>query len=154
MSTSDQTSVQPLTLAPYIVVKDAARAIEFYVQTFGGTETFRLAAPGGKIGHAEIALGNATLMLADEHPDFGALSPATVGGSPVRMHLTVDDVDAVVTRALAAGATLLRPVKDEFYGERTGMILDPFGHLWFIATKIAEVSAEEMQERFSAVTQR
>jgi PhnB protein len=151
MSQSEPGTITAVTLAPYIIVKDAVRAIEFYCANFGATETFRLATPEGKIGHAELSLGNATLMLADEHPDFGALSPTTVGGSPVRMHLTVNDVDVVVARALAAGATLLRPVKDEFYGERTGMILDPFGHLWFIATRVHDVSADDMQERFTLV---
>ncbi|MGQ0641079.1 MAG: VOC family protein [Gemmatimonadaceae bacterium] len=151
MSKAQTKNVAALTLAPYIIVKDAVRAIDFYTQILGGDETFRLATPEGKIGHAEVSLGNATLMLADEHADFGALSPPTIGGSPVRLHLTVPDVDAVIARALAAGATLLRPIKDEFYGERTGMILDPFGHLWFIATQIADVSADEMQERFTSV---
>lgn len=138
------------TIAPYIIVNGAERAIEFYTEALGGREMSRLTGPDGKIGHAELKFGDALLMLAEEHPDFGALSPHSVGGSPVRLHLTVDDTDVVVERAVAAGATILRPVKDEFYGERTGMILDPFGHAWFIATHIADVSTDEAQRRYTS----
>ena len=138
------------TVSHLVAVNGAERAIEFYTKAFGARETSRLSAPDGKIGHAELMLGDALLMLADEHPDFGALSPHTVGGSPVRLHLTVDDTDAVVDRAVAAGATVLRPVKDEFYGERTGMILDPFGHAWFIAAHIDDVSIDEAQRRYTS----
>jgi len=105
------------TVSHLVAVNGAERAIEFYTKAFGARETSRLSGPDGKIGHAELMLGEALLMLADEHPDFGALSPHTVGGSPVRLHLTVDDTDAVVERAVAAGATVLRPVKNEFYGD-------------------------------------
>src|SRR5215218_5682200 len=106
-------------LSPYITVKDAAAALDFYREAFGAEEQFRLKAPEGKIGHAEIRIGEATLMLSDEWPDFGALSPPTIGGSPVKLHLYVDDADATVARAVAAGATLLRPVADQFYGDRS-----------------------------------
>src|SRR5882724_3304990 len=115
------------TVTPYLIVRNATRAIGFYREAFGAEELFRLKEPGGKIGHAELRLGDSTIMLADEYPDFGALSPAAIGGSPVRLHLHVDNVDAVMRRAIAAGATELRAAKDEFYGERAGMLADPFG---------------------------
>src|SRR5271156_6308828 len=104
----------------YLIVNDAARAIEFYKQAFGATETMRLHGPGERIGHAEIRIGNSNIMLADEFPDFGAVSPETLGGSPVKIHLQVDDVDAVAARAVAAGARVVQPVQDQFYGERSG----------------------------------
>ncbi len=137
------------SVTPYLIVRDAARAIDFYAKAFGARELFRLSEPDGKIGHAELAIGHATIMLADEYPDFGALSPPTVGGSPVKLRLEVADADAVIARAVAAGATVLRPPKDQFYGDRSGMILDPFGHSWFIAAPIGDVSPAEMQRRFT-----
>src|SRR6478735_4228616 len=136
-------------ITPYLIVRDAEAAIAFYVEAFGAEERFRLTDHhSGKIGHADLALGDAGLMLADEHPDFGALSPITIGGTPVKLHLSVDDSDAVVARAERAGAIVLRPVQDQMHGERSGMIADPFGHQWFISTPIAEVSPEEMQARY------
>jgi len=138
------------TLTPYLIVKDAARAIEFYKRALGAQEQFRLEGPDGRIGHAELRIGTSRFMLADEHPDFGALSPASIGGSPVSLHLQVDDVDAVVGRAASAGAVVLRPVRNEFYGERTGTIPDPFGHHWHVATTVEEVTVEEMQARYEA----
>lgn len=138
-----------LTLTPYIVVSDARAAIEFYEEAFGAKSLFSLVDPGdGKIGHAELSVAGGRLMIADEYPDFGALSPATLGGSPVKLHLYVDDVDAVFARALALGATETRPVKDEFYGDRVGSLTDPFGHSWMISTRKTEVSPEEMQRRW------
>jgi len=137
-------------LSPYLIVKGAAEALEFYGKAFGARELYRLSEPGGKIGHAELEIGHCRLMLADEYPDFGALSPVTVGGSPVSLHLYVEDVDAVVARATAAGATLLRPVQDEFFGDRTGMVTDPFGHKWHLASRKEDVSPEEMQRRMNA----
>jgi PhnB protein len=137
-------------LTPYLIVKDAARAIEFYTRAFGAEEVLRVDGPDGRVGHAEIRIGDSFVMLADEHPDFGALSPISVGGSPVNLHLYVDDVDRVVERAASAGAVILRPVKNEFYGDRTGMIVDPSGHRWHLATVVEEVSAEEMKARFEA----
>jgi len=137
-------------LAPYLIVKGAARAIEHYVEAFGAKEIYRLCEPSGKVGHAELEIGSSRFMLADEYPDWGALSPITVGGSPVSLHLYVDDVDAVVARAVACGATLLRAVKDEFFGDRTGQVVDPFGHKWFLATRKEQVSPEEMQRRMDA----
>ena len=136
-------------ITPYLIVGDAAAAIAFYIKAFGAEESFRLTDPhSGKIGHADLKVGDAGLMLADEHPDFGALSPATIGGTPVKLHLSVADSDATVARAERAGATVLRPVQDQMHGERSGMIVDPFGHQWFIGTPVAEVSPEEMQARY------
>ena len=138
------------TLSPYIAVRGAAAAIDFYVAAFGAIERFRLVDPSdGRIGHAEIALGSAVMMLSDEYPDFGAHSPESIGGSPTKLHLYVEDVDAVFSRALAAGATELRPVKDQFHGDRSGLLEDPFGHQWFLASRKEDVSAEEMQLRWS-----
>jgi PhnB protein len=139
------------SVTPHLVFRDTTKAIDFYRRAFGATEDFRLVEPAGRVGHAEITLGAARLMLCDEYPDFGALSPATVGGSPIRLHLYVDDSDAFVAKAAAEGATVLRPVADQFYGDRTGTIADPFGYTWTIATRREEVSPEEMQKRFTAV---
>jgi PhnB protein len=133
----------------YLIVKGAAQALEFYQRAFGATEVYRLAEPSGRIGHSELRIGGSTLMLADEYPDFGALAPSSLGGTPVSLHLRVEDVDAFMKRAVAAGATVLRAAKDEFYGERSGMIADPFGHQWYVATHIEDVSPEEMQRRFT-----
>jgi PhnB protein len=141
---------QPV-LSPHLIVKDAARAIAFYTQAFGARELFRLTEPGGKVGHAEMDVAGARLALADEYPDFGALAPQTVGGSPVAIHLYVADVDAVVARAVGAGAIVLRPPKDEFYGDRAAMLADPFGHKWQVATRRENVTPAEMQRRFRAL---
>jgi PhnB protein len=135
---------------PYLIVKDAARAIEFYKRAFGATELLRMAAPGGKIGHAEIKIGDSPIMLADEVPDMGALSPESLGGTPVSILLYVEDVDAVFNQAIAAGAKIQRPVKDQFYGDRTGGVTDPFGHVWYVATHKEDVSPEEMRKRAAA----
>lgn len=140
-------------VTPYLIVKGATEAIEFYHTIFGAKEIFRLTEPNGKIAHAEIHIGTAVIMLADEYPDHGAISPHALGGSPVMIHLRVDGVDDVVNKSLSAGATLIRAVKDEFFGDRNGMIMDPFGHTWMIATRIEVVSHEEMQRRFSAAFQ-
>jgi PhnB protein len=140
-------------LSPYLIAKSADQAIRFYVEVFGARERYRLAEPSGKIGHAELEIGGSVLMIADEYPDFGALSPVTIGGTPVNLHLYVADVDATVARAVAAGATLLRAVKDEFFGDRTGMVVDPAGHRWHLATRLKDVSPEEMQKAFSAMFQ-
>lgn len=137
-------------LAPYLIVNGAARAIEFYVRAFGAKEKFRLAEPTGKIGHAELEIAGGLVMLADEYPDFGALSPPTIGGTPVSIHLYVADVDALVARAEAAGATVLRPLTDEFFGDRVAMLADPFGHKWHLATHKEDVSPAEMQRRMDA----
>ncbi|MGH8651112.1 MAG: VOC family protein [Gammaproteobacteria bacterium] len=132
---------------PYLCVKGAASAIEFYKKAFGATELMRLAAPDGKVGHAEIKIGDAPIMLADEHPEMNFQSPPTLGGSPVTLHLYVEDVDAFVLQAVAAGARLVRPVEDQFCGDRSGHLVDSFGHVWSIGTHKKDVSPEEMEKR-------
>jgi PhnB protein len=136
------------TATPYLIIKDAARAIAFYKQAFAATELMRFADPSGKIGHAEIKIGNSPIMLADEHPDMGYRSPQSLGGTPVSILLYVADVDAQFRQALAAGAKEMRPVKDQFYGDRSGTLVDPFGHVWTIATHKEDVSLEEVNRRF------
>ena len=138
------------SVTPYLVVDDAAGAIEFYKAAFGATEVMRMAAPGGKVGHAEIEVGGSRVMLADEYPDMGARSPKAFGGSPVSLHLYVEDVDAVIGKARAAGAKELRPVKDQFYGNRTGTVEDPFGHVWHIATHKEDLAPDELRRRAKA----
>jgi PhnB protein len=139
------------TVTPYLIVKDAARALDFYKKAFGAKETMRFPGPGGKIGHAEIKIGNSPIMLADEHPQMGASSPQTLGGSPVSLCLYVEDADGLFDRAVSAGAKVVRPLKDQFYGDRSGTVADPFGHVWTIATHKEDVSPEEMQKRMQAV---
>jgi PhnB protein len=141
------------SVTPYIVVDGAARAIEFYKQAFGATELFRMDGPDGRVAHAEIKIGDSHVMLGDESPEMGARSPQSIGGSPVSLMLYVDDVDAVVGRAVEAGATLKRPVADQFYGDRTGGIEDPFGHFWYVATHVEDVPPEELQKRAAAAHQ-
>lgn len=138
------------TVSAYLVVQDSSTAIDFYGRAFGATELFRLTGPDGKVGHAEIRIGNSIIMLADEFPDFGALSPQTIGGCPIKLHLVVDNADAAMSRAIAAGGTQLRAATDQFYGERAGLIADPFGYSWFLAQKIEDVSVQEMQRRWDA----
>lgn len=137
-------------VTPHLVARDAAAALAFYGRAFGAVERYRLVEPSGKIGHAEFTVGDAVVMIADEYPDFGALSPAAFGGSPIKLLLYVADCDAVVRTAVDAGATLLRPVKDQFHGDRSGMVVDPAGFTWTIATRREDVSPEEMQRRFTA----
>lgn len=129
----------------HLVVSDGNAAIDFYKQAFGAEETMRLDEPGGKVGHAELKLGSMTLSISDEYPDYGALSPKTIGGSPVKIHLDVTDVDAFAAHAIQAGATLIRPVEDQFYGDRAGQLLDPFGYTWHVSTHIKDVPVEDMQ---------
>ncbi len=138
------------SVTPYLIVDGAAAAIEFYKNVFGASERMRFAAPGGRIGHAELIIGGSVIMLADEHPEMGARGPHSIGGSPVGIHLYIEDVDAVASRAVAAGAKLLRPAADQFYGDRLGTIEDPFGHLWHIATHIEDVPPDEMRRRAEA----
>jgi len=136
--------------SPYMVVSGCEDALSFYEQAFGAVETYRLTDPvDGRIGHAEMRIGETMIFLADEYPDFGALSPDSMGGSPVKMHLEVDDADSFIETAVLAGATVLRPARDEFFGHRTGLVSDPFGYSWFIASKMEEVSAEEAQKRWN-----
>jgi PhnB protein len=139
-------------VTPFLVVSDAARAMEFYKAAFGAKERMRMAGPGGKIVHAEMTIGDAVIMVADEFPEWGNLSPESLNGSPVRMALYVEDVDDVASRAVAAGAKVLIPVADQFYGDRSGRLADPFGHLWMVATHIEDVSPGEMQKRMDALS--
>lgn len=141
------------TVTPYLYIKDAGRALEFYKQAFGATEVFRMDGPDGRVGHAEIKIGDSHIMLADEFPEMNARSPQTIGGSPVSLLLYVEDVDTVFNRAVETGAKSLKPVQDQFYGDRTGGIEDPFGHVWYIATHIEDVSPEEMHQRAAAAHQ-
>jgi uncharacterized glyoxalase superfamily protein PhnB len=135
----------------YLHVKDAAKAIDFYIQAFGAKELFRLAEPSGRIGHAQLDFNGTTVMLADEFPEYGIKGPATLGGSGVTIHLHVDNADEVVARAIEAGAKLQTEVTDRFYGERSGSIIDPFGHRWNIGHSIEAVTPEEMQKRYSTM---
>lgn len=137
------------TLRAHATVHDAKAAIAFYVKAFGAVELFRLAEPAGRVGHAEIQIGDSVLMLNDEYPDFGAKSPASVGGSPVAFHIQVKDADAAFDRAVKAGATVVRPVQDEFYGDRMGMVACPFGYRWSLAMTKEQVSPAEMQKRWT-----
>jgi len=134
-------------VTPYLIIAGAAKAIDFYAKAFGATELLRMAAPGGMIGHAEIRVGRGIVMLADEHPDMGYRGPRSLGGTPVSLMVYVEDVDAVFKRALAAGAKERKPVQDQFYGDRTGTLEDPFGHVWHIATHVEDVPPEEMKRR-------
>jgi PhnB protein len=138
------------SVTPYIIVGDGARAIEFYKEAFGATELFRMDGPDGKIGHAEIKIGDSHVMLADEHPEMNARSAQTLGGSPVSLLVYVEDVDATFSRAIEAGATERRPVANQFYGDRVGGLEDPFGHVWYVATHVEDVAPEELQKRAAA----
>lgn len=135
----------------YLRVRDAARAITFYERAFGATEKFRLTEPSGRVGHAELRFGPATVMLSDEFPEYGIRGPAE--GSPVTssMHLHVDDCDAAMARAVEAGATVIRPATDQFYGERSGAVRDPFGHEWLLGHEIEPLTTDEMQRRYTAM---
>jgi len=148
-------SVKPVpegyhTVTPFLTVRDALRAIEFYKKAFGASELFRFPAPGGKIGHAEIKIGDSPIMLADQYPEMGYKGPQALGGSPVSITLYVEDVDSVFNRAVASGASVKEALQDKFYGDRTGTIIDPFGHIWHIATHKVDVSLEEMDRRAKA----
>ena len=138
------------SVTPYLIVDGAAAALEFYSKAFGAKEVLRFPAPGGRIGHAEIMIGDSHVMLADEHPEMGIRGPKAIGGSPISIMLYVEDVDAVAKQAEAAGAKITRPVADQFYGDRTGGLEDPFGHTWYVATHVEDMSEEEMQKRMAA----
>lgn len=139
------------TATPYLIIQGAAKAIEFYKQAFGATELMRLDGPDGKIGHAEIKIGDSPIMLADEHPEMGYRGPQSLGGTPVSLMLYVEGVDAMVAQAVALGATLQRPIQNQFYGDRSGTLTDPFGHVWTIATHVEDVSPEEINVRMEAM---
>jgi PhnB protein len=150
-------AVQPVpegyhTLTPYLIVKKAAAALEFYANALGATELFRLADPSGKIGHAEMKIGDSAFMLADEFPDMGAVAPQKGQGHAVSFLVYVSDVDAAYARAIDAGCTVVKPVKDQFYGDRSGTFVDPFGHMWTLATHVEDVPPDEMQRRIEAMT--
>jgi PhnB protein len=136
---------------PYLCVSNAAKAIEFYEKAFGAKEKFRLTEPSGRIGHAEMDFAGMTLMLSDEFPEYGIRSASTIGATAVTIHLHVDNADAMVAKAVECGANLERAVQDEFYGERGGVVRDPFGHRWLIGHHIEDVSPEEMQRRYTAM---
>jgi len=148
-------SVKPIpegyhTATPYLVVDGAAAAIDYYKAAFGAVELLRMDGPDGRIGHAEIRIGDSPIMLADEHPEIGARGPKSIGGCPISIMLYVEDVDAVVEQAVAAGGKVTRPVADQFYGDRTGGLEDPFGYTWYVATHVEDVEPEELQKRFEA----
>ena len=138
-------------LYAYLCVRDAQAAMAYYTRAFGARELFRLTEPGGRVGHAEMDFDGHTLMLSEEYPDMGVRSPDGLGGTPVTLHLHVDDADALIARAVAAGGTLERSAQDHFYGERSGTVRDPFGHRWLIGHAIEAVTPQEMQRRYSAL---
>ena len=139
------------TATPYLIIDGAAKALDFYKRIFGAVEKMRMPSPGGKVGHAEIKIGDSMIMLADEHPDMGARSPRAFGGSGVGIMLYVEDVDKTVKAALADGAKLVQPVEDKFYGDRTGTIEDPFGHTWHVGTHKEDVPEDEMKRRMASM---
>ena len=148
-------SVSPIpegyhSVTPYLILKDAAAAIEFYKKALGAVELFRMEAPGGKIGHAEIKIGDSHVMLADEYPDMGYRGPESLGGTSVHLMIYVDDVDNAYPQAIAAGGKEIRPLQTQFYGDRSGTLTDPFGHQWTISTHVEDVSEEEMAKRAEA----
>jgi PhnB protein len=141
------------TVTPYLVIKGAAKAIDYYKNVFGATVVVRMDGPNGSVGHAELQIGDSRIMLADENPAMGNRSAETIGGSPVSLYVYLPDCDAVVAKATAEGAKILKPVEDQFYGDRSGFIQDPFGHLWGIATHKEDVSADEMKKRMQKMMQ-
>lgn len=150
-------SVKPIpdgyhSVTPYLVVNGGVKALEFYKQAFGAQELFRIERDG-KIGHAEIKIGDSPIMLADEHPEMGARSPQSLGGSPVSIMLYVENADRMTEQAVAAGAKVVRPLENKFYGDRSATLTDPFGHTWHVSTHIEDVSSEEMNRRIAAAMQ-
>ena len=138
------------TVTPYLIVHDAAKALDFYKKALGARELFRMAVPDGRVGHAEMQVGNSRFMLADECPEMGAKSATTLGGTPVSVYLYVEDADASFDRAVTAGATVVHPMKDQFYGDRSGTVADPFGLQWHIATHKEDVAPDELHRRAAA----
>jgi len=139
-------------VSPYLIADGAAAAIDFYKSVFGATERMRMPEPDGRVGHAELQIGESMIMLADEHPEMGIHGPKTIGGSPVTLHVYVEDADAAFERAVNAGATPLRPMENQFYGDRSGQFEDPFGHRWNVATHVEDVPPDEMEKRAAAAT--
>jgi uncharacterized glyoxalase superfamily protein PhnB len=150
MNTIPNAPIRVHDVYPYLRVCGAAQAIDFYRRAFGAKELFRLTEPSGRIGHAEIKIGHTTLMLSDEYPELGIRGPLALGGTSFAIHLHVDRVDAVMRQAIEAGATTVRQAADHSYGERSGMVRDPFGHEWLLGQQIESVTPEEMQNRFTA----
>ena len=136
---------------PYLRVRNAPAAVEFYKAAFGATEKFRLTEPSGRVGHAELLFGTVTVMVSEEFPEYGILGPESVGGTGSSIHLHVDDADAMVARAVKAGATVIRKLTDQFYGERSGAVRDPYGHEWLVGHEIEKVEPAEMQRRYEAL---
>ncbi|MFY9610831.1 MAG: VOC family protein [Blastocatellia bacterium] len=149
--TSKQALVPKPAVSLNLTVKGAAGAIEFYKKVFGAVETMRLVEPGGRIGHAEMTISGSPIMISDEYPELDVLGPQSRGGSTVGIHLYVADVDEVFARALAEGAKAISAVEDEFYGDRSGKLVDPFGHVWYIATRKEDLSPEEVTKRYDAL---
>ena len=152
------TKVNPIpegysTVTPYLYMKGAAKALDFYKTAFGATEIMRLPGKNGEVSHAEIKIGDSRLMLSDEHPEMGALGPQSIGGTPIGLHIYVANVDTVFQKAVDAGAKVERPVKDQFYGDRTGSLIDPFGFKWYVATHVEDVSPDELKKRMSTMSQ-
>ncbi len=149
-------SVHPIpdgyhSVTPYIYLHNSAEAIAFYEKAFGAVEVMRMPTPDGKIAHAEIKIGNSFVMMADENPEWGNKSPRTLGGTSTGFMIYVPDVDATFAKAVAAGASVMRPIVDQFYGDRSGTVVDPFGHVWTLSTHVEDVSPEEMQKRMAAM---
>ena len=139
------------SVTPYLIIQGAADAIEFYKKAFGATELFRMEHEG-KVGHAEIKIGDSPIMLADEHPEMGHVGPKTLGGSPVGIMIYVDDVDTIFNQAIESGGEQVKPLQDQFYGDRSGTLKDPFGHVWTVATHKEDVTPEEMDKRMAAAS--
>jgi len=135
------------SITPYLIVRNGAGALDFYKKAFNAKELFRMPMPDGKIGHAEMQVGDSRFMLADENPGMGARSPESVGGSPINLMIYLEDVDGVVKQAVLAGATIVRPLANQFYGDRSGIIMDPFGHQWTLATHVEDVPEDELKRR-------
>jgi PhnB protein len=155
-ATSKSTKVKAIpdgyhSVTPYLIIDGAARAIDFYKRAFDAKELMRIPSPGDKIGHAEIKIGDSVIMLADEHPEMDARSPTHFGGSPISIMIYLEDVDKQFKQAISAGGTELRPLTDQFYGDRSGTLKDPFGHSWHLSTHKEDVSMEEMNRRMAAM---
>lgn len=138
------------TVTPYLIIKGAASAIEFYKKVFGATEVMRMPQPDGRVGHAEMKIGNSHIMLADEFPEMNIRAPESFGGSPVSLMVYVEDVDKVFKKAVDSGSKVIKPLKDQFYGDRSGTFSDPFGHQWTVATHTEDVTPEEMKKRMAS----